>query len=254
MPRAASLVRRVRFAGFERDERAGELRRDGELIHLTPQVWRVLSLLVSRAGELVLREELREALWQTGTLVDFEIGLNHCMNRLRAELGDSPEAPRFILTVPRRGYFGSSRKLMWSESPSGWALAVLPFQNLDREGGSESLSDALTGAVITELARAFNPRVLSRQSVLHLKGSDRSLREICSELGVEAVVEGATSFCGDAVHVMVGLVQVEPEGHLWAGRFEGRRCDPLDLERRVAEGTAAGIRAALGLPESDGPA
>ena len=253
MPRPASLVRRVRFAGFELDERAGELRRDGELIHLTPQVWRVLSLLVSRAGELVLREELREALWQTGTLVDFEIGLNHCMNRLRAELGDSPEAPRFILTVPRRGYRFIA-KVDVVGVPSGWALAVLPFQNLDREGGSESLSDALTGAVITELARAFNPRVLSRQSVLHLKGSDRSLREICSELGVEAVVEGATSFCGDAVHVMVGLVQVEPEGHLWAGRFEGRRCDPLDLERRVAEGTAAGIRAALGLPESDGPA
>lgn len=253
MARPSLPVRRFRFSGFELDERAGELRRDGELVHLSPQVWRVLSLLVSRAGELVSREELRDALWQAGTVVDFEIGLNHCMNQLRTELGDSAEEPGFILTLPKRGYrFIANVEIVGV--PGGWALAVLPFENLDREDGNESLPDALTGAVITDLARECNPRVLSWQSVRHLKGSERSLQEIRSELGVDVVIEGAVSCCGDAVQVMVGLVQIEPEGHLWAGSFEGRRFDPLDLQRRVAEGTVAGVRAALGLGSSENPA
>jgi len=93
-----------RFEEFELDVRAGELRRGGAPVKLQPQPFTVLALLVERAGDLVLRDELKRALWGEETYVDFERGLNFCVNQVRAALGDSAEAPRFVQTVPRRGY------------------------------------------------------------------------------------------------------------------------------------------------------
>lgn len=93
-----------RFGPFELDARAGELRRDGVVVRLQPQPFTVLALLVERPGELVTREELKEALWGKETYVDFERGLNFCINQVRAALGDSAESPQFVQTLPRRGY------------------------------------------------------------------------------------------------------------------------------------------------------
>ena len=95
---------RYRFGEFELDVTAGELRRDGEPVKLQPQPFKVLVLLLDRAGDLVTREELKKALWGEETYVDFERGLNFCINQVRAALGDSAEAPRFVQTLPRRGY------------------------------------------------------------------------------------------------------------------------------------------------------
>ncbi len=93
-----------RFGAFELDLRAGELRKEGVSVRLQPQPFKVLALLVERGGDLVLREELKKALWGEETYVDFERGLNFCVNQARAALGDSAESPQFIQTVPRRGY------------------------------------------------------------------------------------------------------------------------------------------------------
>src|SRR5918994_111798 len=95
---------RCRFGLFEFDFRTGELRREGQIIKLSPQPSRVLALLLARPGELVLREDLRKALWGEDTFVDFERGLNFCILQVRAALGDSAENPRFVQTVPRKGY------------------------------------------------------------------------------------------------------------------------------------------------------
>ena len=92
------------FANFELDVTTGELRREGRLIHLRPQAVAVLRLLLERAGALVTRYEITNALWPEDLDVDVEQGLNHCMKEIRAALGDSPESPRFIQTLPRRGY------------------------------------------------------------------------------------------------------------------------------------------------------
>ena len=93
-----------RFGVFEVDLRTGELRKQGLKLRLPRQSFAVLSLLLERPGELVTREELREKLWPVDTFVDFDHGLNAAVNRLREVLGDSAEAPRFIETLPRRGY------------------------------------------------------------------------------------------------------------------------------------------------------
>lgn len=94
----------VRFATFELDVRSEELRRDGVRIPLARQSLQALALLLEQPGELVTRDALRQRLWPAGTHVDFEHGLNAVIKRLRAALGDSVEAPRFIETLARRGY------------------------------------------------------------------------------------------------------------------------------------------------------
>ena len=94
----------VRFGAFELDLRAGELRKAGVRVNLQEQPFKVLECLVEQPGELVTREELRQRLWQDDTFVDFEHGVNAAVKRLRETLGDSAETPRFIETLPRRGY------------------------------------------------------------------------------------------------------------------------------------------------------
>ena len=93
-----------RFGTFELDVRSGELRKAGVRVGLQEQSLQVLTLLLQRPGDLVTRDQLRQRLWPNGTFVDFEHGLNAVINRLRETLGDSADSPRFIQTVPRRGY------------------------------------------------------------------------------------------------------------------------------------------------------
>lgn len=96
--------RNVRFGVFEADLEAGELRKHGLRLKLPEQPFQILSMLLARPGEIVSREELRERLWPSDTFVDFDHGLNNAVMRLREVLGDSSDHPRFIETLPRRGY------------------------------------------------------------------------------------------------------------------------------------------------------
>ncbi|MGB2901108.1 MAG: winged helix-turn-helix domain-containing protein [Candidatus Acidiferrum sp.] len=94
----------LRFGVFEVDLRAGEVRKQGVRIKLQEQPFQVLTQLLKRPGEVVTREELRAQLWPSDTFVDFDNGLNTSINKLREALGDSADSPRFIETLPRRGY------------------------------------------------------------------------------------------------------------------------------------------------------
>src|SRR6266404_1987108 len=94
----------IRFGEFELEPKSGELRKAGVPVKLQPQPLRVLVLLASNPGELVTREEIQQAIWEGVTFVDFEHGLNFCIKQIRAALGDNAQAPRFIETLPKRGY------------------------------------------------------------------------------------------------------------------------------------------------------
>jgi len=94
----------IRFGAFEVDTRSGELRRQGSRLKLQEQPFQVLVLLLEHPGEVVTREELTKKLWRDNTFVDFDRGLNKAINRLREVLRDSAEKPRFIETLPQRGY------------------------------------------------------------------------------------------------------------------------------------------------------
>jgi eukaryotic-like serine/threonine-protein kinase len=94
----------VRFGHFELDPVAGELCKNGRKLRLPAQALEVLVMLLDRPGELVTREQLNARLWPNGTIVEFDHGINSCIRRLRAALNDSAEQPRYIETLPKRGY------------------------------------------------------------------------------------------------------------------------------------------------------
>lgn len=94
----------IRFGTFQLDTQAGQLLKNGRVIRLKPQPLRLLQLLISRPGELVTRDEIRDLLWGTDTFVDFEQGMNTAVRQIREALGDDAETPIFVETVPKRGY------------------------------------------------------------------------------------------------------------------------------------------------------
>ena len=157
MPKSASSDR-VRFGVFELELGSGELRKHGIKIKLHDQPFKVLAMLVERPGEVITREEFREQLWPADTFVDWDLGLNSAVMKLRAALGDSADNPRFVETLPRRGYrlivevepigaaLNSSQQALWAadvpdtpESASAEAQLVLPedAELLDAESASE---------------------------------------------------------------------------------------------------------------------
>jgi DNA-binding winged helix-turn-helix (wHTH) protein len=130
----------LRVGRFELDPRSRELRTGSTCLRLQEQPFEVLRMMLERPGRVVTRDELRQRLWPAGTFVDFEHSLNAAVKRLRAALGDDADNPRFIETVPRRGYrfVGDQDETPGTESgdtPHRVRLAVLPFVDLGEEAG-----------------------------------------------------------------------------------------------------------------------
>src|ERR1700740_53659 len=95
---------RLSFGTFELDRESGELFKRGSFLHLQEKPLQLLLLLLEHPGQIVVREDLQRRLWPNGTNVDFDKGLNTAVKKLRYALGDSPDKPVFIETIPRRGY------------------------------------------------------------------------------------------------------------------------------------------------------
>ena len=104
VPPANDAAKIVRFGVFEVDLTAGELRKSGSKVRLQEQPFQLLAYLLTRSGEVVTRDELREKLWPADTFVDFDHSLNTAVNKVREALGDSASSPRFVETLARRGY------------------------------------------------------------------------------------------------------------------------------------------------------
>jgi cholera toxin transcriptional activator len=129
------LAPQIRFGIYEVDLRAGELRRQGLKIKLQQQPFQFLAMLLECPGAVITRQEVQKKLWPMGTFVDFDRGLNRAINRLREALSDSADSPRFVETIPRRGYrfiapvekFGMRTGLTSGEPPRIESLAVLPL-------------------------------------------------------------------------------------------------------------------------------
>ncbi len=135
----------IRFGAFEVDLRARELRKHGIRIKLQEQPLQVLGMLLERPGDVVTREELRMKLWPVDTFVDFDHGLNSAINKLREALGDSADTPRFIETLPRRGYrfIGAVESVAAHAGQAGTPVPPVP------EAGGRGLSPGTVGAPAT---------------------------------------------------------------------------------------------------------
>src|SRR5215475_2881622 len=104
VPSPVSTSRRLAFGTFEADLHSGELRKDGVRLRLQAQPFQLLVMLLERPGQLVTREEICQKLWSADTFVDFDRSLGTAINKIREVLEDSATEPRFVETLPRRGY------------------------------------------------------------------------------------------------------------------------------------------------------
>jgi TolB-like protein/DNA-binding winged helix-turn-helix (wHTH) protein len=137
-------ARRFRFGLFEADLTTSELRKNGLKIKLQEQPFHILSLLLEHRGELVTREELRKELWPTDTFVDFDVGLNVAIKKLRDAIGDSAENSRFVETIPRHGY----RFIGHAEEVACVAQVSRPSEKARRRSTLWAATLAVVGALI----------------------------------------------------------------------------------------------------------
>jgi TolB-like protein len=231
----------VRFAGYEVDLSAGQLYKHGVKISLREKSFQVLVSLLEHPGEVVTREGLRRQLWREEVFVDFDNNLNTAIARLREALCDSADHPRFIETLPKRGYRFLEKV---SEPPltpekrtaKRARLIVLPFVNLSGDPAEECFSDAMTDEIITEFARLAPEQlaVIARTTAMHYKGSQKDVARIGRELGVDYVVEGGVRRTKDQAGVNVQLIQVSDQTQLFAKKYDAALGDVFNMQRHVA--------------------
>jgi len=233
----------IRFDDFELDLHSGELRKSGVKIKLQAQPFQILQALLERPGEVVTRDELQKRIWPSETFVDFEQGLNNAVQRIRQALGDTAETPRFVETLPRKGYrfIGAVE----SKAPRIKSLAVLPLENLARDPDGDYFAEGITEALISTLAKIGELRVVSRTSVMQYKCVRKSLPEIARELNVDGILEGTVQRVGERLRISAQLLHAPTDTHLWAENYDRDLRDVLALQSEVAQAIARGVQVKL---------
>ena len=217
----------VRVGGVEIDMRRHEIRRGGETIRLQQQPFQILALLMEHAGGVVTRQDIERRLWPDGTSVDFEHSVNAAIRRLRVALGDDALEPRFVETVPRRGY-----RFVGRLDPSGRVderrpVAAVRPRVLVRPfvvRGETPDDDGLGAALIEELAAQLAHRGADRLDVLTRapEPGDCAARA-CYR------IEGSIRVAGDRVRVLATLIDGRDETHRWASGYDR---DVADIAER----------------------
>jgi TolB-like protein/tetratricopeptide (TPR) repeat protein len=243
---AASRSERLRFGSFELHLRSRELLNGTARIRLQEQPFEILTMMLERPGAVVTRDELRQRLWPEGTFVDFEHSLNAAVKRLRAALGDDADNPRFVETVPRRGYrfIGSlTGENDESAARTKLRLVVLPFVDLGEPSQYGYFADGLTEEMIAQLGQVCKSRigVISRASSMAFKNSNRRAREIGESLRADYLLEGSARREGDRVRITARLVETASETHLWVDTYESRLADCLSVQTDVAARVARSL-------------
>src|SRR3954471_3197619 len=219
----------IRFASFELDEGAGELRREGMKIRLQEQPFQILTILLNNAGKIVSRDELREKIWTSNTFVDFDHGINNAIKRLREALGDTSETPRYIETLPRRGY--RLLHAVATTSPDV-SIAVLPFLSLSADPENEIFADGMCEEIISSLAQLKNLHVTARTSSFVFKGKHVDLRVIGEQLNVRTVLEGSVRKAGNRLRITAQLINAADGYHLWSERYD-RNMEDIEISLAI---------------------
>src|SRR5262245_26894076 len=232
--------RLLRFESFELDVRSRELRKGKQRIRLQEQPFEILRRMLERPGDVVTREELARHLWPKGTFVDFEHSLNAAVKRLRLALGDDADNPRFVETLPRRGYrfIGASASESTPRALAGpkVRLAVLPFVNLSTDDRDAYFADGLTEEMIAQLGQLCRDRIgiISRHSSMVFKDSGRRASDIGEALRADYLLEGSARREGDHVRITARLIESVSETHLWVETYEPDLTGYLSIQKDVA--------------------
>ena len=227
----------LRFDCYEVDVAAGQLRKHGRRVRLRDQPWQVLAMLLEHPGEVVSREDLQRRLWPHDVIIDFENNLNTAIGRLREALGDSADRPRFIETLPRRGYRFVGTVGPATETVPHARVLVLPFVTSGTDSVQDCFCDAITAEIITELS-AIAPSqlaVIARTTAMRYRGTHKNVARLGRELRLDYVVEGSVRRTGNCVTLIVQLVRAADETQVLARRFAGQVSEIFALERAAAD-------------------
>ena len=248
MPDSIEISKVVRFETFEVNVKTGELSKSGVKIALPEQAFQVLAALLERPGKLVTREALHERLWPEGTFVDFEDGLNTAVRRLRRALGDSADQPRFIETLPRRGYrfvgavelLDSAGQVAGLPDGAGDERVVAHYRLLEKlgEGGMGVVYKALD----TKLNRPVALKFLAPRLTLDPEAKKRFRREAQAAAAVDHP-NICTVYEINEVDGQTFIAMAFIEGPSLDKKIAGRPL-PLDEAYDIAMQTARGLQAA----------
>jgi len=253
MKNPALTLRVIRFGVFEFSPQTGELRKHGLKVRLAPQASKILSLLLEHRGKICTRQELQQHLWQDNTLVDLERGLYKGIHTLRATLGDSAIAPRYVETVTGRGY----RFIPIPQEPSNHggrrrngckvrSVAVLPFASESADAEMELLNRRIIERVIDTISRAPGVRVLAYNTVQHQRGKDLDSRRLGENLLVNAIAVGEMIHHNDELLLHVELIDVSDGSQLWGEQFKEHYSDVLEDPEALADTICDRLRPILG--------
>jgi len=269
-----------RFGVFTFDDRAALLTRAGRPVALEPQPARALALLVARAGELVTREELRAHIWGGETHVDFDRGLAYCIGQLRAALGDTADNPRFVQTLPRRGFTfiapveidreadptanRSSHKAIalafalvagitaaagaWMAITRPAARPIVAVAVFENETGNEAYSRAVAGLsdVIVERLTALGPSrigVDGNAGILRRPRDARDWRAVARDTGAAFLVAGQLQTKDGGLSLLMYMIRLDDGTHVWVQRIPRPAGDSLTtLDADVASQIESAVR------------
>jgi TolB-like protein len=213
-----------------------ELLKGDARIRLQEQPFQILRTLLAHAGTVVTRETLRDQLWPNGTFVDFEHSLNAAVKRLRAALGDDAREPRFIETLPRRGYRWMSGALPRRSA----RVAVLPFSTHEAH---DSFGSGLTEELIAQLTHSGGGRihVVSRLTSMACTNASQRASEVAAALGADYLLEGGVRRQDARVRIAAWLVDARDEVQMWGDIYERDVTDTLPAQVDVAKSIARAI-------------
>jgi len=235
-----NIDRPLQFGSFELHVNSRELSKGATRIRLQEQPFEILRMMLERRGHVVTRVELQKRLWPEGTFVDFEHSLNAAVKRLRAALGDDADNPRFVETLPRRGYrFIGAVGVQPPRRPKEGTvpkvrLAVLPFSSLS--DGQEYFTDGLTEELISQLEQMYRGRIgiIARRSSMTSERLTQRAFESRQSLRADYLLEGSVRREGDRVRVTARLIETSGETHRWSDTYERHLTDSLSVQTDIA--------------------
>jgi DNA-binding winged helix-turn-helix (wHTH) protein/Flp pilus assembly protein TadD len=245
------MTARYEFDGFRLDAERRQLRSpSGELLDVPARAFDTLVFLVEQRNEVVSKERLMKAVWPR-SIVE-ENNLTQAISALRRLLGDERTEPRFVLTVPGRGYrfvarVTESAAPVASPSPSGRldSVAILPFKSLLPGQDNPALELGMADTLIGEISTLPNLRVSPLGTVRRYASPDQDPIRAGAELGVAAVLEGSIQTQGERLRVTARLLSVQDGQSLWAGRFDESVSDVFTIQDSIAARVICALRPAL---------
>lgn len=254
----------IQFGDFELDLALFELRNNGERIPTEPQVFDLLAFLVRNGERTVTKEEIFDEIW-SGRIVS-DAALSSQIKSARRVVGDDGSSQHTIRTVHGRGFrfIGSTQKPvvpvidgLASSVPSEMmavisakpSVAVLPFENLNRNSDEDYLADGISEDLSTALSKNRWLTVIARNPAFAFRNSADSIRTIGQKLAANYVITGSVRRAGQRVRITAQVVDTDTEHSVWSERFDRNVEDMFDLQDEITEIIAAQIEAELGLSE-----